>query len=64
MPRKKATNKQKAYIVDYVKSKCKQVTLMLNQENDADIIEYLNTLPNKSGYLKQLIRDDMKTKMK
>ncbi len=59
--RKKATNKQKAYIVDYVKTKCKQITLMLNQENDKDIIDYLETIGNKNAYLKDLIRKDMNT---
>ena len=63
MPRKKATNKQKAYIVDYNKENTKRVNFTLNLNYDADIIAYLDTLPNKNGYLKQLIRDDMKTKM-
>lgn len=31
---------------------------------DADIIEYLKTLDNKQGYIKQLIRDDFKKKSK
>lgn len=27
---------------------------------DADIVEKLNSLSNKAGYIKQLIRDDLK----
>ena len=57
---KKATNKKKAYIVDYVKKKCKQITLMLNLENDKDIIEWMEKQENKNAYLKELIRKDMK----
>ena len=63
MPRKKATNKQKAYIVEYQKTNVKQVKLDLSKIYDADIIEFLETIPNRAGYIKQLIRDDMKTKM-
>ena len=63
MPRKKATNKQKAYIVEYQKTNVKQVKLNLSKIYDADIIEFLETIPNRAGYIKQLIRDDMKTKM-
>ena len=29
-----------------------------------DIAEYLNTKPNKSGYVKKLIRDDMESEEK
>ena len=63
MPRRKATLRQKVYIMDYQKENVKQIKIALNRETDADIIAYLDTLPNKNGYLKQLIRDDMKTKM-
>lgn len=61
MARKKATNKQKAYIVEYMKNNCKRISLQLNIENDKDIIEWMNHQENKNAYLKQLIRDDMKT---
>ena len=47
------------YETEYTKTKCRQITLMLNRINDADIIEYLDTLENKNGYLKELIRKDM-----
>ena len=32
---------------------------MLNVKNDSDIIERLNSMPNKQGYIKRLIREDM-----
>ena len=37
-----------------------QVKLKLNRKTDADIIEYLNTLDNKQGTLKELIRKEIK----
>lgn len=37
-----------------------QVKLKLNNKTDADIIEYLASVDNKQGYLKGLIRADIK----
>lgn len=48
------------YNQKYVRERCKQVTLMLNKSTDADIIAYLDTKDNKNGYLKDLIRTEMK----
>lgn len=58
--RKKATIKQKAYIMDYQKENVKQIKFTLNKVHDLDIIEYLDGIQNKNGYLKELIRQDMK----
>lgn len=44
------------------KKNAKYVTLKLNKNTDKDILEYLNTLDNKNGYLKNLIRQDIKNK--
>lgn len=60
MPRKKATIKQKAYIMDYQKENVKQIKFTLNKIHDLDIIEHLDGIQNKNGYLKDLIRQDMK----
>ena len=35
------------------------VYLKLNNETDKDILEYLASVPNRQGYIKQLIRQDM-----
>lgn len=35
------------------------VTLKLNRNTDADIIEKLEETYNRQGYIKQLIRDDI-----
>lgn len=58
--RKKATIKQKVYIMDYQKENVKQIKFTLSKIHDLDIIEYLDGIQNKNGYLKDLIRQDMK----
>lgn len=58
--RKKATNKQKAYQVEFQKNNTTRIRFQLNNVYDADIIEFMNSLPNKNGYLKDLVREDMK----
>ena len=35
------------------------VTMKLNKNKDADIIEKLKSVPNRQGYIKQLIRGDI-----
>lgn len=44
----------------YDKENTIQVRLKLNKKTDADIIEKLNSVENKQGYLKNLIREDAK----
>lgn len=34
-----------------------QFRMKLNKKTDADIIEFLGSLPNKQGFLKQIIRE-------
>lgn len=58
--KRKLTNKQKAYMVEYQKNNVKQVKLALNLTIDKDILDFLETIPNNNAYLKQLIREDMK----
>jgi len=41
-----------------------QIRLKLNVKTDADIIERLNAVDNKQGYIKSLIRSDMQSKCK
>lgn len=42
----------------------KQIHFKLNIKTDADIIEYLGKQDNKQGYIKELIRADMKKAVK
>lgn len=60
MPRKKATNKQKAYIVEYNKNNYRRINFSLHKEYDQEIIEQLEKQDNISKYLKDLILADMK----
>lgn len=43
----------------YHKRASKQYHLELHKENDADIIHKLETVDNKQGYIKTLIRRDI-----
>lgn len=52
--RKKITPQQR-----YKAKNIKQVKIELNIKTDADIIEKLDNVTNKQGYIKQLIRDDI-----
>lgn len=44
----------------YHKRASRQYHLELHKENDADIINKLETVDNKQGYIKTLIRYDIK----
>lgn len=52
-------NKRSEWQNKYDKAHCKPVYLKLNIRTDADIIEKLASVPNKQGYIKQLIRRDL-----
>ena len=39
-----------------------RVAIKLNNSTDADILKMLESVPNKQGYIKQLIRDDIARK--
>lgn len=49
-----------AYDIDYAKKKTKRFLLTLSTVNDADIIKHLEKISNRNGYIKGLIRHDMK----
>lgn len=44
----------------YDKENTRRINLKLNIKTDADIIKQLESQPNIQGYLKKLIREDMK----
>lgn len=46
--------------VKYDKKNTKQVIIKLNINTDADVIGKLDSIGNKQGYLKNLIRDNMR----
>lgn len=43
----------------YQASNIQQFTFKLNVKTDMDIIQHFWHIPNKQGYIKQLIRDDI-----
>ena len=51
---------RREYLNQYQASKIRQWKINLSREYDADIIEYLDGMDNKQGYVKDLIREDMK----
>ena len=46
--------------IKYNRSNVKQVKMNLNLKTDADILEHLATVGNVQGYIKNLIRQDMR----
>ena len=56
-----ATEAQLKAIKKYDKANTKQLVLKLNKKTDKDILTHLDALPNKQGYIKELIREDMNT---
>lgn len=48
----------------YERDKCTRVAIKLVNNTDADIIAHLDSLPNKQGYIKALIRADIARKSK
>lgn len=46
----------------YDKANTIQIKLKLNKKTDADIISKLDSEPNKQGYIKELIRADIRNK--
>lgn len=56
-----ATEAQLRAIKKYDIVNTRQIILKLNKKTDADILKHLDSLPNKQGYIKDLIRKDMNT---
>lgn len=48
----------RAYNIDYNKTKCTRLSLLFNNLKDYEIIQHLNCVSNKQGYIKALIRLD------
>lgn len=44
----------------FEREKCTRVSIKLVNNTDADILEHLSKQPNKQGYIKALIRADMR----
>ena len=55
----KSTEAQKKAAAKYDKVNTRLIQLKLNKKTDADILDHLDSLSNKQGYIKELIRKDM-----
>ena len=58
----KASEAQKKASSKYDKENTKQKVLKFNKSTDADILELLDGVTNVQGYIKRLIRSDMKNR--
>ena len=59
MPTKYYNEDTKKYQLDYQKTHIQQVKFNFSLEHDADILAKLDSVPNKLGYIKALIRADI-----
>ena len=50
---------QKEAVRRYDKENTRQIILKLNLKTDADILDKLDAVENKQGYIKNLIRQDI-----
>ena len=55
----KSTESQIRASIRYNKENTVQISLKLNRSTDADLIDSLNRVTNKQGYIKELIRKDI-----
>lgn len=55
-----ATKAQARATAKYDATHTKQVVLKLNLKTDDDILSKLDQVPNKQGYIKELIRKNLK----
>lgn len=58
--KKNKMKKQSENSIKYDRENTKRVYIKLNKNTDSDILSYLDSKPNKQGYIKELIRKEMK----
>lgn len=54
------TKAQMRATAKYTRENCVMLSLKLNKTTDADVLKKLNEVESKQGYIKQLIREDIK----
>lgn len=57
-----ASEAQKAADARYKAANIKQIKFVLNKNTEPDLIAHLESIDNVQGYIKALIREDMKEK--
>ena len=55
-----AYERKKEYIKKFNRENYANISFFVNKSKETDIINKLNEKPNKAGYIKQLIREDIK----
>lgn len=53
------TEQQKRAQIKYDKANTRKITFKFNLKTDADILERLDSVDNRQGYIKEIIRNDM-----
>lgn len=53
------TESQKRAVAKYDAKNTRKIVLKLNTGTDADILKRLDTVDNRQGYIKRLIREDI-----
>lgn len=53
-------NKKAEYDIQFQKDNIKQIKFNFNKINDKDILDHLAKQENRQGYIKELIRKDIK----
>lgn len=56
MPSEEYKQRKNAYIKRYQQAVYTNISFKVRKKEDGDIINFLNSLPNKSSFLKDLIR--------
>lgn len=56
------TEAQKKASRKYSRNNTKRYAIELNLKTDSDIIKALDSVPNKQGYIKELIKKDLEKK--
>lgn len=55
----KASERKLAYDAEYKKANYRRVMIMFHNIHDVEMIKWMESKPNKQGYLKELIQADM-----
>lgn len=55
-----ASKAQRAAVARYDAANTKRYTVKINKNTEADILAHLEEIDNVAGYIKALIREDMK----
>lgn len=54
-----ATDAQKRAAAKYDRMHTRQIVLKLNVHTDADVLQRLDSVDNRQGYIKRLVREDI-----